>query len=334
MKKYIVRRLLLLIPILIGVSFFAFMFIRLIPGDPARIMLGERATAEEITRIRKELGLDKPIILQYLIFLSNATKGDLGRSIITREKVISEIMQRFPATIELTLFAMLIASSLGIFLGVLASIKPGSLIDTLVMFLALIGVSIPIFWLGLMLIWFGSLVLGWFPPSGRLDISIDLKVITNFYLIDSLLTFNFRAFIDALYHLVLPGFALSTVPMATIARMTRSSMLEVLNQEYILAEYAKGLPKKKIIMKSALRNALIPIITIIGLEFGFLLGGAIMTETIFSWPGMGRLVYDAIMSRDYPLIQGCILLSSLLFVFINLIVDILYAFIDPRIRYE
>jgi len=231
MKKYIVRRLLLLIPILIGVSFFAFMFIRLIPGDPARIMLGERATAEEITRIRKELGLDKPIILQYLIFLSNATKGDLGRSIITREKVISEIMQRFPATIELTLFAMLIASSLGIFLGVLASIKPGSLIDTLVMFLALIGVSIPIFWLGLMLIWFGSLVLGWFPPSGRLDISIDLKVITNFYLIDSLLTFNFRAFIDALYHLVLPGFALSTVPMATIARMTRSSMLEVLNQD-------------------------------------------------------------------------------------------------------
>lgn len=180
---------------------------------------------------------------------------------------------------------------------------------------------------------FGALYLGWFPPSGRLNVDINLNVITNFYLIDSILTGNFEVFFNSLYHLILPSIVLSSVPMVTIARMTRSSMLEVLNQEYILAEYAKGLPKKRIILRSALRNALIPIITVIGLEFGFLLGGAIMTETIFLWPGMGRLVYDAIMSRDYTLIQGAILLSSFLFVVINLVVDIIYVFIDPRIRY-
>lgn len=333
MREYIIKRLLLLIPIVIGVSFFSFILIRLIPGDPARIILGERATPQEIERIREELGLNKPILVQYLIFLKQLAKGDLGRSIVTREKVIKEIMNRFPATIELTFFSMFIAVFLGIFLGILASLKPGSFIDTFVMFLALIGVSMPIFWLGLMLIWFGALYLGWFPPSGRLDVDINLNVITNFYLIDSILTGNFKAFFNSLYHLILPSIALSSVPMATIARMTRSSMLEVLNQEYILAEYAKGVPKKRIILRSALRNALIPIITVIGLEFGFLLGGAIMTETIFSWPGMGRLVYDAIMSRDYPLIQGAILLSAFLFVMINLVVDIIYVFIDPRIRY-
>ncbi len=333
MKEYIIKRLLLLIPILIGVSFISFILIRLIPGDPARVILGERATPGELARIREELGLNKPILIQYLIFLKPIIKGAPGRSIMTREKVINEIMIRFPATIELTLFSMFIASFLGIFFGILASLKPGSIVDTFVMFLALVGVSMPIFWLGLMLIWFGALYLGWFPPSGRLDVDINLNVITNFYLIDSVLTGNFKAFFNSLYHLILPSIALSSVPMATIARMTRSSMLEVLNQEYILVEYAKGLPKRRIILRSALRNALIPIITVIGLEFGFLLGGAIMTETIFSWPGMGRLVYDAIMSRDYPLIQGAILLSALLFVIINLIVDIIYVFIDPRIRY-
>ncbi|ACK42140.1 MULTISPECIES: ABC transporter permease [Dictyoglomus] len=333
MREYIIKRLLLLIPIVIGVSFFSFILIRLIPGDPARIILGERATPQELERIREELGLNKPILVQYLIFLKQIAKGDLGRSIITREKVIKEIMNRFPATIELTFFSMFIAVFFGIFFGILASLKPGSFIDSFVMFLALIGVSMPIFWLGLMLIWFGSLYLGWFPPSGRLDVDINLNVITNFYLVDSILTGNFKAFFNSLYHLILPSIALSSVPMATIARMTRSSMLEVLNQEYILAEYAKGLPKRKIILRSALRNALIPIITVIGLEFGFLLGGAIMTETIFSWPGMGRLVYDAIMSRDYPLIQGAILLSAFLFVMINLVVDVIYVFIDPRIRY-
>ncbi|MGB9767962.1 ABC transporter permease [Dictyoglomus sp.] len=333
MREYIIKRLLLLIPIVIGVSFFSFILMRLIPGDPARIILGERATPQELERIREELGLNKPILVQYLIFLKQIAKGDLGRSIITREKVIKEIMNRFPATIELTFFSMFIAVFFGIFFGILASLKPGSFIDSFVMFLALIGVSMPIFWLGLMLIWFGSLYLGWFPPSGRLDVDINLNVITNFYLVDSILTGNFKAFFNSLYHLILPSIALSSVPMATIARMTRSSMLEVLNQEYILAEYAKGLPKRKIILRSALRNALIPIITVIGLEFGFLLGGAIMTETIFSWPGMGRLVYDAIMSRDYPLIQGAILLSAFLFVMINLVVDVIYVFIDPRIRY-
>lgn len=333
MKEYIIKRILLLLPILLGVSFLSFIFIRLIPGDPARVILGERATTQELARIRKELGLDKPILVQYLIFLSHVLKGDLGRSIVTREKVIKEILTRFPATIELTFFSMFIAVFLGIFLGILASLKPGSFLDTFVMFLALIGVSMPIFWLGLMLIWFGALYLGLFPPSGRIDVDINLNVVTNLYVIDSIINGNLRALISSLHHLILPGIALSSVPMATIARMTRSSMLEVLNQEYILAAYAKGLSKKRIIFRSALRNALIPVITVIGLEFGFLLGGAIMTETIFSWPGMGRLVYDAIMARDYPLIQGCILLFSFLFVLINLFVDIFYVLIDPRIRY-
>ncbi|MGB9857173.1 MAG: ABC transporter permease [Dictyoglomaceae bacterium] len=334
MKRYIIKRLLLVIPILIGVSFFSFMLVRLIPGDPARIILGERATQEELERLREELGLNKPLFYQYLVFLGRAIQGDLGRSIFTRESVFREVMHRFPATIELSLFAIILASVIGILAGIYASTHQGSIIDTIIMILALTGVSMPIFWLGLMFIWIGALVLGWFPPSGRLDVSIDLKVITNFFILDSILTGNWRALFDSIYHLFLPGLALSTVPMAIIARMTRSSMLEVLNQEYILAAFAKGLPKRKIIFRSALRNALIPVITVIGLEFGFLLGGAIMTETIFSWPGMGRLVYDAIMARDYPLVQGCILLSAVVFVFINLIIDILYAFIDPRIRYE
>lgn len=334
MKRYIIRRLLLIIPILIGVSFFSFILVRLIPGDPARIILGERATVEELERLREELGLNKPIFYQYLVFLGRAIRGDLGRSIFTREYVFKEVMHRFPATIELSLFAIILASIIGILAGIYAATHQGSIVDTIIMVLALTGVSMPIFWLGLMFIWVGALVLGWFPPSGRLDVSIDLKVITNFYLLDSILTGNFKAFLNSLHHLFLPGLALSTVPMAIIARMTRSSMLEVLSQEYILASFAKGLPRRKIIFRSALRNALIPVVTVIGLEFGFLLGGAVMTETIFSWPGMGRLVYDAIMARDYPLVQGCILLSAVVFVFINLFVDILYAFIDPRIRYE
>jgi|YelNatPaOPRAMG01_1025707.scaffolds.fasta_scaffold26993_2 peptide/nickel transport system permease protein len=334
MRKYIIRRILLVIPILLGVSFFSFILLRLIPGDPARIILGERASSSEIERLREELGLNKPIFIQYIIFLGKALRGDLGRSIMTRESVFKEVIHRFPATIELSLFAIILASFVGIMAGIIAATHPGSFIDTTIMISALGGVSMPIFWLGLMLIWIGALILGWFPPSGRIGVDIDLKVITNFFLLDSIITGNFKAFFNALHHLLLPGIALSTVPMAIIARMTRSSMLEVLTQEYILASYAKGLPKRKIIYRSALKNALIPVITVIGMEFGFLLGGAIMTETIFSWPGLGRLVYDAIMARDYPLVQGCILLSATVFVFINLIVDILYAFIDPRIRYE
>ncbi|PMQ01453.1 MAG: peptide ABC transporter permease [Dictyoglomus sp. NZ13-RE01] len=334
MKRYIIRRILLVIPILLGVSFFSFILVRLIPGDPARIILGERATADQLERLREELGLNKPLLTQYVIFLFKALRGDLGRSIFTRESVFKEVMNRFPATIELSLFAIILASTVGILSGILAAVYQGSFIDTIVMVFALAGVSMPIFWLGLMLIWGGALLLGWFPPSGRLDVTIDLKTITNFYILDSILTGNFQGFINSIYHLILPGLALSTVPMATIARMTRSSMLEVLSQEYILSAKAKGLPKRRIIFRSALRNALIPVITVIGLEFGFLLGGAVMTETIFSWPGIGRLVYDAIMARDYPLVQGCILLSATVFVFINLVVDILYAFIDPRIRYD
>ncbi len=228
MKKYIIRRLLLVIPILLGVSFFSFILVRLIPGDPARIILGERATEEELERLREELGLNEPIIHQYLLFLGRAIKGDLGRSIFTRELVFKEVMHRFPATIELSLFAITLASIIGILAGIYAATHQGSIIDTIIMVLALAGVSMPIFWLGLMFIWIGALVLGWFPPSGRLDVFIDLKVITNFYLIDSILTGNFKAFLNSLHHLLLPGLALSTIPMAIIPRMTRSSMLEVL----------------------------------------------------------------------------------------------------------
>ncbi|TDX59042.1 ABC transporter permease [Orenia marismortui] len=334
MFNYIIRRLLLLVPIIIGVSIAVFLMIHLIPGDPAQIMLGERANPTDVARLREEMGLNDPLYVQYFTFVKQLVKGDLGRSIFSNEKVSVELLERYPATIELTIFSMLFAVLIGVPAGIISATKKYSFFDYLSMSGALVGVSMPIFWLGLMVIWLFAFKLGWFPPSARLSVGVELNNITNFYVLDSILTANWVALKDSLWHLVLPAISLGTIPMAIIARMTRSSMLEVLSKDYIKTAYAKGLSQKVVIYKHALRNALIPIITVIGLQFGVLLGGAVMTETIFSWPGVGKYSFDAIMARDFPVVQGSILVLAITFVFVNLAVDLLYGVIDPKIHYN
>jgi len=334
MLQYITRRTLMLIYVLLGVSLTSFLLMRLIPGDPALVMLGERATAERIVEVRRSLGLDQSLAVQYLIYLKHILTGDLGRSLHTNTRVAEELLERFPATLELSLAALCLAGFIGILTGMMSATRQYSLLDSGFMFVSLAGVSMPIFWLGLMMIWTFALLLGWFPPSGRLDARIVLDSISGFYLLDSLLTRQWEAFWDALWHLVLPAVTLATVPLAIIARMTRSSLLEVLRQEYIMTARGKGLPEWVVVTRHAFRNALIPILTIVGLQFGLLLGGAILTETIFSWPGLGRLLYNAVLARDYPVVQGGTLLIAATFSVTNLMVDLLYALANPKIRYE
>lgn len=334
MLHYVGRRAFALIYVLLGVSLTIFLLMRFIPGDPAIVMLGERATPERLAEVRKDLGLDRPLPVQYLIYVKNILTGNLGRSIHTNTRVSEELLQRFPATIELSIAAMCIAGFIGTMAGIVSATRQYSALDSGFMFLSLAGVSMPIFWLGLMLIWTFALVFGLFPPSGRLDVRLSLETISGFYLLDSVLTRHWGAFWDALWHLVLPSCTLATVPLAIMARMTRSSLLEVLRQEYIMTARGKGLSEWVVITRHALRNALIPILTIGGLQFGVLLGGAILTETIFSWPGLGRLLYNAVLARDYPLVQGGTLLIAATFSVINLLVDILYAVTNPKIRYE
>ena len=331
MLAHIIRRILLLFPTLLGISIIIFLMMHITPGDPAELLLGERATEPALEALREHLGLNEPLYVQYGMFLKRLIKGDLGETIWTRQKVWIEVKQRFPATIELSVAAMLISSVLGVILGIISATKQYSLFDYLSMLGALVGVSMPIFWLGLVLMLIFSLNLGWFPMSGRLSVGIDLDPITNFYILDALLTKNWPAFKDALWHLTLPAFTLSTIPMAIVARMTRSSMLEVLRQDYIKTARAKGLSPGIVVMKHALRNALIPVITVIGLMFGILMAGAILTETIFAWPGVGKWLYDAVLQRDYMVIQGGTLFVAAIFVIINLVVDILYAVINPKI---
>ena len=321
MVNYILKRLLMLIPVLIGVSLLAFSIIHMIPGDPARIILGERANEASILALQEKLGLNEPLYIQFLNFLKNILSGDLGTSIITNEKVTYELLISFAATLELTIVAMIIAVVVGIAAGTIAAVKQYSIFDNLSMVGALVGVSMPIFWLGLLMIWAFAYKLGWFPPSGRLDVAINVPRITHLLLFDSLLAGNLNAFKNILWHLFMPSFALATIPMAIIARMTRSSMLEVMRQDYIRTARAKGLPENIVVFKHAIKNAFLPVITVIGLQFGILLGGAVMTETVFSYPGLGRRLYLAIMARDYPVVQGGILLISFCFVLVNLLVD-------------
>lgn len=334
MYRYILRRLLIMIPVLIGVSVVVFFLIRSIPGDPALIMLGEHANEEAVARIRVQLGLDKPKVVQFFYFLFNIAKGDFGRSFVTNELVVLEIFKHFPATFELTVCSMIFGSVVGLVLGVTAATYRNSIIDYATTVISVAGISMPIFWLGLMVIILFSIKLPLFPISGRLDPTIIFRGKTGLILIDSLSQGNLNVFKDAIYHLFLPSICLGTIPLASIARMTRSSMLEVLNQDFIRTAKAKGLPSRSVIYVHALRNALIPVVTVIGLQFGSLLGGAVLTETIFAWPGIGRLSIEAINARDYPVIQGCIIFFAFIFVLINLLVDVLYAFIDPRIRYD
>jgi peptide/nickel transport system permease protein len=331
MIGFIIRRTLVVIPTILGITIIIFMMLAITPGDPAELLLGERATTASLEAMREYLGLNKPLYVQYGIFLKRVAKFDLGETIWTRQKVYIEIMERFPATIELTLAAMIISSFLGALLGILSATKQYSWFDYVSMLGSLFGVSMPVFWLGLMLMLVFSLTLGWFPMSGRLGVDIDLTTITNFHILDAILTKNWAALKDALMHLALPAIALSTIPLAIVARMTRSSMLEVLRQDYIKTARAKGLSEVKIVLKHALRNGLIPVVTVVGLQFGILLGGAILTETVFAWPGIGKWLFDGVVKRDYMVIQGGTLLVASIFVIINLVVDLLYAVINPRI---
>jgi len=331
MLAYILRRIFILIPTLLGVSILVFLMLHLTPGDPAELLLGERATEEALVELREHLGLNEPLYIQYGMFLKRLMKGDLGETIWTRQKVWTEIKHRFPATIELTVAALCIACFFGIIFGIISATKQYSIFDYVSMIGALAGVSMPIFWLGLIFMLIFSLNLGWLPISGRLSVDINLEVITNFYILDAVLTRNWAALKDALWHIIMPAVTLSTIPMAIVARMTRSAMLEVLRQDYIKTAKAKGLSNFTVTFKHALRNALIPVVTTVGLQFGVALGGAILTETIFAWPGVGKWMYDAVMQRDYMVIQGGTLFIAALFVVINLCVDVLYAVINPRI---
>jgi len=334
MLSYAIRRILILIPTLLGVSIIVFLMLHLTPGDPAELLLGERATDDALHQIREHLGLNEPLHVQYGMFLKRLMKGDLGETIWTRQKVWIEIKQRFPATIELAVAALSIACLFGITLGIISATKQYSVFDYVSMLGALTGVSMPIFWLGLVFMLIFSVNLGWLPLSARLSIDVDLEVITNIYTLDALLTRNWVALRDAIWHLIMPAVTLSTIPMAIIARMTRSAMLEVLRQDYIKTAKAKGLSQFKVVFKHGLRNAMIPVITTIGLQFGVTLGGAILTESIFAWPGVGKWMYDAVTQRDYMVIQGGTLFIAALFILINLCVDILYAIINPRISVQ
>jgi peptide/nickel transport system permease protein len=321
-----------IIPVLLGVSIVVFFMVRAIPGDPAQIMLGQQATEARVQQLRENMGLDKPIIVQYGLFLKNALRGDLGNSIVTGRPVTTELLVRLPATFELTAFAMLIAVLVGIPVGVISAVKQYSLLDKTTSVLALTGISMPIFWLAMILVVIFGVNLELLPFPGRLDPTTAITSITGMVLVDSLLTLNFAGFWDGLLHLIMPALALATIPMAVVMRMTRSSMLEVMNEDYVRTARAKGVVPWRVIGKHALRNAMLPTITVIGLQVGLLMGGAIITETIFSWPGIGLYAYDSISSRDYASIQGVVLYGALLFVLINLLVDILYAVLDPRVR--
>jgi peptide/nickel transport system permease protein len=333
MGRYILRRATALLPILLGVSAAAFLLIHLLPSDPAIAYLGERATSESLTRMRHEWGLDRPLPVQYVVYLWHAIRGDFGQSLDSHRPVIAEFLPRFPATVELSLGAITVALLVGIPIGLFSASRPNSLLDRLGMGLALTGVSLPVFWLGLMLIYIFSVYFHSLPTSGQIGLNYSLTPITRIDVLDGLLTGNLAAAGDALRHLILPSITLSTYSMAIIARMTRAAMLDALHQDYIRTAYAKGLARRVVIIGHGLRNAFLPIITVIGLQVGSLLTGAILTETIFSWPGVGRFMYESILFRDYPVILTGILLFSLVFVLVNLCVDILYAVFDPRIRY-
>lgn len=331
MYRYIARRLLALVPTLFGVSVVVFLFLRLIPGDPATAILRENATAEQVRQLNERLGLGKPLPEQYLDYLGRILRGDLGEGYFTRVPVIEDLQRRFPATAELALSAVLLATVVGITLGIMAAIRRGSFVDYGTMTLSLIGVSMPIFWLGFLFIYLFAVDLGWLPPSTRGDPPDPIR--TGLYTVDYLLNADLQGFLDAARHLFLPAIVLATVPLAVIARQTRSAMLEVLSQDFVRTAWAKGLRERVVVIRHVLRNALLPVVTIVGLQIGALLSGAVLTETVFSWPGVGTFVLEAIISRDYPVVQSVVLFFALIFVLVNLIVDISYAWLDPRIRY-
>jgi peptide/nickel transport system permease protein len=336
MPQYILKRLLGLVPVLFGITLAVFLLLRLIPGDPAIVLAGERATPDQVEALRNQLGLNQPLVFQYFAFLGNLLRLNLGNSLISGIPILEEIRSRWTATFELAIAAMIVAVLFGIPLGVLAAVNKNRWLDQLTMGGSLVGVSLPVYWLGLLLIYLFSITLQWLPPSGRIGVEsgLSFQPVTGFYVLDALLRFNLPVLADVLAHLILPALTLGTIPLAIVARITRSTMLDVLGQDYIRTAKAKGLPDRLVVFRHALKNALLPINTTIGLQFGTLLGGAILTETIFSWSGIGSWIYEGILARDYPVVQGGVVFVAIVFVFINLLVDLSYALVDPRVQFR
>ena len=335
MLRFILTRIGLVLPTFVGITLLAFSMIRLIPGDPIELLVGEHGiTVERHAELRADLGLDKPLLVQYVIYIGDVLEGDLGKSIVTRRPVSDEFFTLFPATVELSLCALVFAVMVGLPAGIIAAVRRGSMFDHTVMGAALTGYSMPIFWWGLLLIILFSGILGWTPVSGRISLLFYFDAVTGFMLIDSLLSGQEGAFVSALSHLVLPTIVLGTIPLAVIARQTRSAMLEVLNEDYVRTARAKGLAPFHVIGLHALRNGLIPVVTVIGLQVGVLFAGAVLTETIFAWPGIGKWLIDSISRRDYPSVQGGILLIATTVIIVNLAVDLVYGLINPRIRHN
>ncbi len=332
MLRFIVRRLLQLIPILLGLSVLLFAWLRALPGGPAQAALGERATPEDIARYNELFGLDQPLIVQYLRFLGRAVRLDFGNSARTGRPVTTEFLERMPGTIELTIFAMIFAIGIGIPLGYLAARKHGSWLDSTSVIGSLLGVAIPVFFLAYLLRLLFAVELGWLPGSGRQDVRMDATRITNFYVLDGLLTREWDAAWDAVLHLILPAIALGTIPLAIIVRITRASVLDVVNEDYVRTANAKGLATSTVRRRHIIRNALLPVSTTIGLQTGLLLSGAVLTESVFSFGGVGSALYDAIFARDFAILQGFILMLAIVYVLVNLLVDISYGLLDPRVR--
>ena len=334
MLKYTIRRLLAAIPVLIGLSIILFAFVHFLPGDPCRSILGQHATEESCNRLRETLGLDQPLIIQYLDYMRKLLSGDFGASIINNKPFLTEFGIRFPATVELTVAAMVFAVGVGIPLGRLAARHAQGWIDGGVTVVSLLGISIPVFVLGLTLVYIFAVQLEWLPTQGRLSPRAELQFQTGYVLIDSLLAGDIPLFVDGVRHLILPAIALGSIPMAIIARITRASVLDVNNEDYVRTARAKGLKEKRVDSRHIMRNAWLPVVTVIGLSVGGLLAGAVLTETVFSWPGVGRYVVDAIGNRDYFIIQSSIMFFAVIFLIVNLLVDLSYAYLNPRIRYS
>jgi peptide/nickel transport system permease protein len=334
MLRYLVRRLLLLVPILLGVSLLIFFWIRALPGSPAESLLGERATPALVKAYRHEYGFDRPVYVQYWKYLQTTVKGDLGVSIADHRRVIDDIKTRFPATVELALAAMIFAVGVGVPLGFLAAKRHGGVFDNVSLVASLLGISIPIFFLAIILKYIFAIRLGWLPSVGRISITLDVKHPTNFYILDAIIQGQWSVLWDVIKHLILPAIALGSIPLAIITRITRAAVLDVQNEDYVRTARSKGLPPYTVDRRHVLRNALLPVTTIIGLQTGLLLSGAVLTETVFAYPGMGSWLRDAIFNRDYPVLQGGILFLAVVFVLVNLIVDLSYAIINPRIRYS
>ncbi len=332
MLRFVVRRLLMLVPILIGLSILVFFWVRALPGGPAQALLGERATPESVAVIERQYGLDKPVYIQYWRFVKKVGRFDFGESTTSRRPVVEELKQRFPATVELALAAMIFSVVFGIPLGFIAAKRYGTFTDHASLVASLLGISIPIFFLAILLKYVFAVEFGLLPTVGRLSVLIDLEHPTNFYLLDALVTGNLEALWDALKHLVLPAVALGSIPLAIIARITRAAVLDVQNEDYVRTARAKGMSPGIVDRQHVMRNALLPVTTIIGLQVGLLLSGAVLTEKVFAWPGMGTWLVDAIADRNFPVLQGGILFLAIVFVLVNLLVDLSYALVNPRIR--